>query len=83
MRPILGSSREKGGKVEGAGHWHETELITLEVGSRGGINLAGFQFLKAALNSTTREMSELMLKMCKQTIKASHSIWCSRSNPVK
>jgi len=59
---------------------YETEL---EVCSSRGINPAGFQFLKALLNSTTREMSELMFKVCKQTIKASHSIWCSRNNSVK
>ena len=62
---------------------YETELITLEVCSSRGINPAGFQFLKAPLNSTTREMSELMFKVCKQTIKAFHSIWCSRNNSVK
>ena len=28
-------------------------------------------------------MSELMFKMCKQTIKVSHSTWCSRNNSVK
>ena len=58
---------------------HDTE----EVGSRKVINPAGFQILKAALNSTAREMSELMFKMCKQTIEASYSIWCSRNNFVK
>jgi len=47
-------------------------LITLEIGSRGVINPAGFQILK-----TAREMSGLKLTMCKQTIEASHSIWCS------
>ena len=45
---------------------YDTELITLEVGSRGVINPAGFQSRKAALNSTTREMSELMFELCKQ-----------------
>ena len=51
--------------VTGAGY--DTELITLEVGSRGVINPTGFQSLKAALNSTTtcREMSELMFELCK------------------
>ena len=29
------------------------------------------------------EMSGLMLKMCKQTIEASHSIWCSWNNSVQ
>ena len=37
------------------------ELITLEVGSKGVMNPAGFQILKAAVNSTIREMSEQML----------------------
>jgi len=34
---------------------YETRLVTLEVGSRRD-KPCGFQFLKAALNSTTREM---------------------------
>jgi len=32
---------------------YETELITLEVGSRGVINPAGFQLLKPTLNCTS------------------------------
>ena len=36
---------------------YETRLVTLEVGSRSD-KPCGFQFLKAALNSTTREMSQ-------------------------
>lgn len=34
---------------------YETKLVTLKVGSRSDKH-CGFQFLKAALNSTTREM---------------------------
>ena len=44
---------------------YETELITLEVGSRGVINPAGFQLLKSTLNCTSREIPDLMLQSCK------------------
>ena len=58
---------------------YETELITLEVGSRGVINPAGFQYLKTTVNITTSEMSKLMFEVCKRTIEGSYSIWCSRN----
>ena len=60
----------------------ETSLITLEVGSRGVINPAGFQLLKGTLNITTRDMSELLLESCKRVIEGSYSIWCSRNRSV-
>ena len=44
---------------------YETELITLEVGSRGVINPAGFHNLKTTLNITTSEMTKLMVELCK------------------
>ena len=58
---------------------YETELITLEVGSRGVINPAGFQHLKTTVNITTSEMSKLTFEVCKRTIEGSYSIWCSRN----
>ena len=62
---------------------YETELITLEVGSRGVINPAGFQLLKSTLNCTSREISDLMLQSCKRVIEGSYSIWCSRNRSVE
>ena len=58
---------------------YETKLITLEVGSRGVINPAGFQHLKTTLNTTTSEMTKLMVELCKRTIQSSYSIWCCRN----
>ena len=62
---------------------YETELITLEVGSRGVINPAGLQLLRSTLNCTNREISDLMLQSRKQVIEGSYSIWCSRNRSVK
>ena len=58
---------------------YETGLITLEVGSRGVINPAGFQHLKTILNITTSKMTKLMVELCKQTIQSSYTIWCCRN----
>ena len=62
---------------------YETELITLEVGSRGVINPAGLQLLRSTLNCTNREISDLMLQSRKQVIEGSYSIWCSRNRSVE
>ena len=45
---------------------YDTELITLEVGSRGVINPAGFKRLKQTLNICSTDMSELLLCTCEQ-----------------
>ena len=61
---------------------YETGLITLEVGSRGVINPAGFQHLKTILNITTSDISKWMAELCKRTIQSSYSIWCCRNRTV-
>ena len=50
---------------------YDTELIMLEVGSRGVINPAGFKRLKQTLNICSTDMSELLLRTCKQ---ADHTV---------
>ena len=58
---------------------YETEIITLEAGSRGVVNPAGFQHLKTTLNITTSEMSRLMFGLCKRTIEVFYNIWPCRN----
>jgi len=58
---------------------YDAELITLEVGSRGVINPAGFKHLRQTLNICSTKMSELLLCTCKRAIEGSYSIWCSRN----
>ena len=58
---------------------YDTELITLEVGSRGVINPAGFKRLKQIHNICSTDMSKLLLCTCKRAIEGSYSVWCSRN----
>ena len=58
---------------------YDAELITLEVGSRGVINPAGFKHLRQTLSICSTDMSELLLCTCKRAIEGSYIIWCSRN----
>lgn len=51
---------------------------SLEVGSRGVKNSAGFHFWNAAFNSTSSRT-----ELCERIIEDSYSIWCCRNSCVK
>ena len=54
-------------------------LITLEVGSRGVINMPGFTCLKEMLKITKRHHSLLLVRLSRISICESCSIWCKRN----
>ena len=62
---------------------YQSTLVTLEVGSRGLINEAGFKDLKKLLNPSPRKFRTLLEQCSHQSIIGSFSLWCSRnsSNP--
>ena len=60
------------------GYW--STLTTLEVGSRGLVNEAGFKTLKKLLNPTRKKFTTLLQQCSRQAIIGSFAIWCSRNS---
>ena len=66
--------------VEQARLSHYTaKLITVEVGSRGIVNMEGFLQLEDELNIQKRDMSKLLTILAKTAIVESQKIWCKRN----
>ena len=56
------------------------ELITIEVGSRGFLNLESFQaFYKALEAPPAKDCRKLETEVVKTTLLHSHLIWCKRN----
>ena len=55
------------------------KLITLEVGSRGVINMPGFTKLKEELKITKKDYSLLLIRLSCISISESYIIWCKRN----
>ena len=64
-------------RVESAGY--NVVLLTLEVGSRGIINIEGFKHLKEELNITRHDFSTVLSKLSCLVIQESFKIWCKRN----
>ena len=58
---------------------YKTELITIEVGSRGMVCIDDFKTIKVALNVPQRELTELCLNVIRTTIIELFKIWGSRN----
>ena len=56
-----------------------TELITIEVGSRGMLPQEEIEILKSTFNMPRKAMSLLCLSIIRKTILESFKIWCSRN----
>ena len=65
-----------------AGHaaGYKTELITIEVGSRGMVCVADFDDLRAAINATQKATTNLCLEVIRTTLLGSFRIWGSRND---
>ena len=63
--------------VRAAGY--STQLLTLEVGSRGMIDEEDFQQLQVSSDATQKETSELCLSIIRVTLLESFRIWASRN----
>ena len=60
-----------------------TELITIEVGSRGMLSDVEFETLKSTFNVPGKTMTSLCLQVIRTTILESFKIWCSRNLHVQ
>ena len=59
---------------------HQAHLTTIEVGSRGFLNVASFEKLYSHLRHTKqRERMELEAEIVRKVITESHDIWCKRN----
>ena len=57
----------------------KTELITIEVGSRGMLCATDFNILRAAINALLKEVTTQCLEVIRTTLLESFRIWCSRN----
>ena len=67
--------------VERAGY--KSNIITIEVGSRGLVNPIGFTHLAEAFNIANTQLKGLYVTLSKEAILGSHSIWCCRNKQTK
>ena len=56
---------------------YASNLITVEVGSRGLVNTEGFKSLKKLIKASTKDMNQLMTDCSRLDITGSFKIWCS------
>ena len=59
---------------------YSTELITIEVGSRGMLCAADFDTLRVAINASQKEATALCLEVIRTTLLESFRIWGSRNS---
>ncbi len=60
---------------------YKTDLITVEVGARGMLNLAGFLKLKGAFTYSNSQLRDLMVSVSKSAIRGSFKVWTMRKHP--
>ena len=63
----------------GQGAGFRTNLITIEVGSRGMVDISSFSTLRSTLAVSQKDMSTLCISIIRRTVLESHKIWCSRN----
>jgi hypothetical protein len=63
------------GKVAG----YRTELITIEVGSRGMVGIAEFDTLRAAINAPLKNTASLCVDIIRASLLGSFRVWGSRN----
>ena len=56
-----------------------TTIITLEVGSRGFIEMEGFRQLYKLLNTRASQKSTFETDLIRHVVLASYDIWCKRN----
>ena len=63
--------------VQGAGY--STQLLTLEVGSRGMLDIEHLEKIQSSIGATKKETTELCLSIIRVTVLESFRIWSSRN----
>ena len=57
------------------------QLFTLQVGSRGIVDISSFIKLKKAFGLSKQDINELLLRVSRVAIVESYNIWCRRNTP--
>ena len=61
----------------------KTELVTIQVGSRGGLDEGGLRKLRSILQPIlTKRWKDFLLDITKTVIQESHQIWCNRNRVI-
>ena len=56
-----------------------SNLITLEVGSRGPFHLTGFKALQPFIKMPSKEWNALLVQMTRRVITESHRVWVMKN----
>ena len=62
---------------------YRTELITVEVGSRGMLGPSSLGFLSQAIGSSQKDIANLCQAVIRTSLLGSFKIWCSRNSVNK
>ena len=66
--------------IEEAEHCgYQARLITIQVGSRGVLNMGGLQEMKRLLVVGRREWDTFLIALSKKAMEESHKIWTARN----
>ena len=65
---------------EARSNGYTTDLLTLEVGSRGFINTVSFNELRTYLLVPSKEWNCFLQNICRAAIAGSYKIWTSRNH---
>ena len=58
---------------------YNAQILTLEVGSRGILNLDGFMSLRELLKTSRRDFTNFLTALARTSTSQSHKIWCLRN----
>ena len=58
---------------------YNAQILTLEVGSHGILNLDGFMYLRELLKTSRRDFTNFLTVLARTSISQSHKIWCLRN----
>ena len=58
---------------------YRASLITIEVGSRGILDIAGLDKVKSLLGVRRKEWATFMVNLSRMAIQESHKIWVARN----
>ena len=61
------------------GRSHHTSIITLEVGSRGFLSIAGFQQLYQLVQAKATDRAVFERDVIRHVVSSSYDIWCKRN----
>ena len=80
---IVGAAERKAHRyrelASACGRSHHTSIITLEVGSRGFLSIAGFQQLYQLVQAKATDRAAFERNIIRHVVSSSYDIWCKRN----